>query len=98
MHDAAAGGARSTHVLSIRLGPIITDMNMRTKQELGHGRSKFATLKMLVEVLSNMCEPPEPALGRAILTSGRGLRRIDACGWKRSTSDGSTPAISWRPT
>jgi len=36
------------------------------------------------------------ALGRAILAGGRGIPRIAVSGWRRSASDGSPPATSWR--
>ena len=38
------------------------------------------------------------ALGRAILTGGRGIPRIAVSGWRRSASDRSPPATSWRQT
>src|SRR5437588_7719459 len=38
------------------------------------------------------------ALGRAILTGGRGIPRIAVSGWRRSASDGSAPATSGRQT
>ena len=41
---------------------------------------------------------PDEALGHAILTGGRGIPRIAVSGWRRSASDGSPPATSWRQT
>ena len=52
--------------------------------------------QIALQVGLNRLSARKEALGRAILTGGRGIPIIAVSGWRRSASDGSPPATSWR--